>query len=173
MLCSAILLAFASLGVFDHIFDPAPDSVSSVPDFPDFEPSGISAEPAARQSSITSLPDAQIATRESPVEQGLRVYIDPATGRMGPPPPEALPAAAAIPANHPLSTSGEGLIETPGQTRGGGVIVNLQGRFRSTVVTSVEPGGTVVTRCLGTASPGHSDDCPQCPPQPSNTPNNP
>ena len=68
---------------------------------------------------------------------GMRAYADPRTGalRGSPPPGTAPPAAAAF------SRSSSGLVETRG--RGGGVMVDLQGRFKSPLVATVAPDGTV------------------------------
>ena len=78
--------------------------------------------------------------------RGRRVVIDPVTGKLV---PTRLPGAAiaAPELNNPLSTSGEGLREVPGRTRGGGVKLHLQGRFRSTITATTSSEGHVTTRC--------------------------
>ncbi|MHC4984477.1 MAG: post-PEP-CTERM-1 domain-containing protein, partial [Planctomycetota bacterium] len=71
---------------------------------------------------------------------GFRAYVDPETGELTEPPSDALaeePPAAAF------STSHEGLVETPSPAPGGGVMVDLQGRFRSPLTATVDADGKV------------------------------
>ena len=77
-------------------------------------------------------------------EASQRIYRDPRTGKVGPPPPGALPA----PAEKSFNTSHEGLVEEPGKSRAGGVTVNLKGRFRSAVVHGTDAQGQPATRCV-------------------------
>ena len=70
--------------------------------------------------------------RTPAVAQGLRVYRDPKTGRLGSPPPGVQPPGLSIAEQHMLNRSDQGL-----QSRalpGGGVAVDLQGRYRSMAV---------------------------------------
>ena len=60
----------------------------------------------------------------------MRIYRDPGTGELGDPPAEA-PAQVSLPPADALSTSSEGLVETPSPVPGGGVMIDLRGRFRS------------------------------------------
>ena len=79
---------------------------------------------------------------------GMVVYFDPATGRIVEnPSPTAIKqlAAALAPA---VSTSDEGLVEVPGQVPGGGVKVDLQGRFQNTVVATVDENGKLSAPCV-------------------------
>ena len=71
----------------------------------------------------------------------FRIHIDPATGRTivpttPPPPASELPSA---------TTSGVGLAVVPAP--GGGVMIDLGGRFRSAMTSHVEPDGRTVTSC--------------------------
>lgn len=89
------------------------------------------------------------ATDDAPVANaGRKVFVDPITGKTVPPPPQAPGVVLPLPADHALSTSGEGLREVPVTTRGGGVKVHLQGRFRSTVKATVGSDGKLTTRCV-------------------------
>jgi hypothetical protein len=47
-----------------------------------------------------------------------------------------------------LSTSHLGLVQVPSPVRGGGVIVDLQGRFRAPLLATVGEGGQVAIRHL-------------------------
>lgn len=47
-----------------------------------------------------------------------------------------------------LSTSGAGLVEKPGVTEAGGVMVGLNGRFRTALVLERQADGSTTTRCI-------------------------
>jgi hypothetical protein len=66
---------------------------------------------------------------------GMRVYIDPKTGEPTTPPPGA--AVEAAPAVQ--QRSGEGLVEEPAP--GGGVMMDLKGRFKTPLGVTVDPDG--------------------------------
>ncbi len=75
---------------------------------------------------------------------GMRVYVDPKTGAIlrepvAPLPPEELPS--------PASQSGEGLVERPAP--GGGVMIDLQGRFMSPITATAAPDGAPHVECHG------------------------
>ena len=78
---------------------------------------------------------------------GQTVAIDRATGRLRPPTPEERKALAAGLKNM-LNRSTEGLTEV--QHANGAKSVNLQGRFQSIAVASVNPDGSVRERCVTT-----------------------
>ena len=108
-----------------------------------------SPSPAPVNSAAANLPTAAHDTG-SPMTNihgnaGRKVFVDPATGKLIPPPRPAAPVTP--PLEDALSTSGEGLRETPGKTRGGGIKIDLQGRFRSTVTATIDPEGRLSTRC--------------------------
>jgi hypothetical protein len=71
----------------------------------------------------------------------MRAYVDPATGKLLKKPP---PGARVPPATAESSRSSQGLVEEP--VPGGGVKVDLQGRFRSPLVATVRPDGSVGVR---------------------------
>ena len=71
---------------------------------------------------------------------GMRVYRDPKTGRFEVPPADAS-AAEALPPSPASSTSHEGLVETPSPVPGGGILIDLQGRFRSSLKATIDPNG--------------------------------
>jgi len=76
---------------------------------------------------------------------GQTVAIDRATGRLRPPTAEERKALAAGLKNL-LNRSTEGL--TVRQHANGAKSVDLQGRFQSVAVASVNPDGTVAEKCL-------------------------
>ncbi len=82
---------------------------------------------------------------------GLRVYVDPVTGEFGAPPPWAARPDEALAPQAAYSTSHEGLVETPSPVPGGGVMVDLQGRFRNPVTLMLDADGRTKmqhTSCL-------------------------
>ncbi|MFH1754902.1 MAG: hypothetical protein ABIA59_04290 [Candidatus Latescibacterota bacterium] len=81
-----------------------------------------------------------------PGTAGMRVYIDPATGEFLQEPPQPVISDAGKDINDPFSTSTEGLKQVPAPV-GGGVMVDLQGRFRQIVSAAVDDSGAVTTRC--------------------------
>ncbi len=80
------------------------------------------------------------ADEAPPVEvpaPGMRAYADPRTGALLPGPP-----AGRRPEPSPaFSRSGAGLMPT--RAPGGGIMIDLQGRFQSPLVATVEPDGRV------------------------------
>ncbi len=80
-----------------------------------------------------------------------RAYIDPATGELTPIRPAGVtPSAPAARAS--LNTSSAGL--QPVMRPDGSVIVDLQGRFRSTLGASIAPDGAVMIEHLPPAGNG-------------------
>ena len=80
----------------------------------------------------------------TPPPASMRVHIDPSTGAIvpapvGPPAPAQLAPAA--------SHSAQGLVERPAP--GGGVMLDLQGRFLSPVTATVAPDGAPHAECHG------------------------
>ena len=106
------------------------------------------------QAASQELPDAS-ALRETvaetvpntPVSGGLRVHIDPQTGRLTKSgvgiPMQLSPAEVSA-----LSTSHHGLVEAWSPRQRGGVFINLQGRFQSPLVATVDEAGKVTIRHL-------------------------
>ncbi len=83
----------------------------------------------------------RVRSTESP---GMRAYIDPETGEFGVPPwweAEARGTEALVAPGASASTSSEGLVETPSPVPGGGVMVDLQGRFRSPLTATLDDDG--------------------------------
>lgn len=82
-------------------------------------------------------------------QHGMQVYRDPKTGRFGPPPPGVLPAPALSAAEaRMLDRSDQGL-----QSRvlpGGGVVMDLQGRYQSMAVATVGSDGQAAVNCAVT-----------------------
>jgi hypothetical protein len=85
------------------------------------------------------------ATQAPTAAQSMRVYRDPQTGRLGPPPPGVQPPGLSIAEQRMLNRSDTGL--QPRALPGGGVAVDLQGRFRSMAVATVGADGQAAVNC--------------------------
>ncbi len=83
---------------------------------------------------------------------GSRINVDPQTGKRIPVPS----AGVLLPVDPAFSTSHSGLVEQPAP--GGGVMVDLQGRFRSAATATVGPDGKAHVDCIapgGAERDGH------------------
>jgi hypothetical protein len=75
---------------------------------------------------------------------GMTIHIDPLTGALlKEPAPRSLPLQLPPSLLNALSTSHQGLVEAPSPVPGGGVMVDLQGRFRSMLFATIGPDGRV------------------------------
>jgi hypothetical protein len=80
----------------------------------------------------------------------MRVYIDPRTGAIvREPTPGTQPLQLTPRLRDSFRTSHEGLIETPSSTPGGGVKLDLQGRFQSPLAATADRDGKVRIQHLG------------------------
>jgi predicted RecA/RadA family phage recombinase len=75
--------------------------------------------------------------------QGFKVYKDPVTGEFTAPPSEQATPSLKVPA----APTAEGLVEQPSPVPGGGVSLDLEGRFESVVTATKAPDGTLSTQC--------------------------
>lgn len=75
---------------------------------------------------------------------GMTVYIDPQTGAfLKEPAPGHVPLQLSPQLQDAVSTSHEGLVETPSPVPGGGVKVDLKGRFQSPLFGTIDADGKV------------------------------
>ena len=73
---------------------------------------------------------------------GMVIYIDPQTGAIrNTPTPGTVPVQLTPQLQNALSTSHQGLTESPNPVPGGGVKVDLQGRFQSPLVATIDANG--------------------------------
>jgi hypothetical protein len=71
---------------------------------------------------------------------GMIIYVDPQTGAiLHEPAPGTVPLQLTPELQNALSTSHEGLVETP--AAGGGVKLDLQGRFQNPLVGTIDASG--------------------------------
>jgi hypothetical protein len=75
---------------------------------------------------------------------GFKVHIDPQTGRLlKEAAPGSVPLQLSPREQNARSTSQQGLREIPSPVPGGGVKVDLQGRFRSPLIATIDANGKV------------------------------
>ncbi len=73
---------------------------------------------------------------------GMRVYIDPSTGRPTETPPAGSQPLVLSPAEqNAFSTSSSGLTAAPSTGPAGGMKVDLRGRFQSPLIATIGPDG--------------------------------
>jgi hypothetical protein len=80
----------------------------------------------------------------------MRVYRDPWTGRIGPPPPGVAPLKLTDIERGMVSRSDQGL--RPITLPGGAVAVDLQGRYRNMAVARIGTDGKPAIDCVVTAA---------------------
>ena len=75
---------------------------------------------------------------------GMTIHVDPKTGAiLKEPAPGTVPLQLTPQLRNALSTSHQGLVEAPSSVAGGGVKLDLQGRFQSPVVVTIDADGKV------------------------------
>lgn len=96
--------------------------------------------------SMTAAPPASAQVGAQPP---LTVHVDPQTGRvLGAPAPGTQPLELSAEIQNALSTSHEGLNEVPGTEPGGGMKLDLQGRFQSPLLATTDAQGRTRIRHL-------------------------
>jgi hypothetical protein len=89
---------------------------------------------------------------------GLTVHIDPQTGKiMRERAPNTEPLQLSPREQNASSTSHAGLVQTPNSLPGGGVKLDLQGRFQSPLVATTDANGKIKIEHLH-EMPGHSEE---------------
>ena len=80
----------------------------------------------------------------------MAVHIDPQTGRfLKEPVPGTVPLQLTPQVQNASSTSHEGLVEAPSAVPGGGIKLDLQGRFQSPLIATIDANGKVRMQHLG------------------------
>jgi hypothetical protein len=73
---------------------------------------------------------------------GMMIYIDPQTGAiLKEPAPGTMPLQLTPALQNAISTSHQGLVEVPSAVPGGGVKVDLRGRFQSPLLVTIDANG--------------------------------
>jgi hypothetical protein len=79
----------------------------------------------------------------------MTIYIDPQTGEIrSDPAPGTVPLQLNPQQQNAFSTSHQGLVEVPSTEPGGGVKLDLQGRFQSPLIVTIDKNGKLKTRHL-------------------------
>jgi hypothetical protein len=117
-------------------------------------PTGETAPAPAPPRSAAGGPAAAEAGTEA---AGLRAYIDPETGRFVPEPPPGVVDEVDRATAAALSTRSEDLVEQPSPVPGGGVMVELEGRFQSAIEMSVDESGALSSDCATDEAPPAAD----------------
>jgi hypothetical protein len=86
----------------------------------------------------------------------MTIHVDPQTGAiLKEPAPGTVPLPLTPQLQNALSTSHQGLVEAPGAVPGGGVKLDLQGRFQSPLIVTIDSDGKVTMQHLdATPEPG-------------------
>ena len=75
---------------------------------------------------------------------GMKIHIDPKTGAfLEEPAPDQTSLELSPQLQNTFSTSHEGLVEMPSSEPGGGVMLDLQGRFQSPLIGTINTDGKV------------------------------
>ena len=75
---------------------------------------------------------------------GMVIHVDPKTGAiLKEPAPGSVPIQLTPQLRNALSTSHQGLVETPSSVPGGGVRLDLQGRFQNPLFVTIDADGKV------------------------------
>jgi hypothetical protein len=82
---------------------------------------------------------------------GLKVYIDPETGEFLDSPPEKMPAEIQRTDEEAISTSIEELEQREVDLPGGGVMMDLKGRFHQYQTATKDADGNITIRCTPNA----------------------
>ena len=89
---------------------------------------------------------------------GITIYLDPQTGAVrDTPAPGTVPLTLSPREREALSTSHQDLVEVPSTVPGGGFKLDLQGRFQSPLIGTVDGSGKVKVEHLG-EKPGLHDE---------------
>ena len=116
----------------------------------------VAADPAAFPSGTAVMfPPAEQAADVPQGAAGMTVYIDPQTGAiLSEPAPRSAPLRITPQERNAASTSHLGLTQEPASVPGGGVKLDLQGRFQSPMVVTIDANGTAKVRHLDELPPG-------------------
>jgi hypothetical protein len=113
----------------------------------------VTAEPAGPGSG-----QSETASTEPGGTPGMVIYVDPQTGAfVKEPAPGTVPVQLTPQLRQALSTSHQGLFETPSPLPGGGFKLDLQGRFQNPLFATIDADGTLRVKHLReTSAPADS-----------------
>jgi len=118
-------------------------SIAAVAEVPDKKAPVGAANKGSDRKAVSDA-TSELADKRAPgipeASAGMTVYVNPSTGRIETPPADVRAAMAAA-ARGVGITSAVGLQETPSPVPGGGIMVDLQGRFRIPLVATLNADG--------------------------------
>ena len=124
--------------------------VTAQPAFPQEGPRVPSGQTQTGSGASVAQPSAEKPAAVPEAASGMRIHIDPSTGRiLREPAPGTVPLQLTPQEQNALSTSHEGLVQVPSQVPGGGVKLDLQGRFQSPLIGTIDANGKVKMQHLG------------------------
>jgi hypothetical protein len=86
----------------------------------------------------------QLAAPAAGAAPGMMIHVDPQTGAIvKEPAPGTVPLPLTPQLRNALSTSHQGLVEEVSPVPGGGIKIDLQGRFQSTLMATIDGDGKV------------------------------
>jgi hypothetical protein len=100
---------------------------------------------------------AAVVSTDAAAHAGYRAFIDPATGGLTAHPTSIGAVGLDKDVANALSTSSEGLREEPSPVPGGGVMVDLRGRFRNATIATIDETGALRVPCVS-GLPQQRDD---------------
>jgi hypothetical protein len=111
--------------------------------------------PQARAATSGPQPLAQKPATVPEGAPGMIIHIDPQTGELRrTPAPGTVPLQLSPQERNAFSTSHQGLLEVPSSVPGGGVKLDLQGRFHSPLAVTIGPDGKLKMQHLGEPESG-------------------
>jgi hypothetical protein len=136
---ATLLMSLAAVGAcFALAIQPAVSG--DVTDAGLTSPAGASAPaPTSPDSTSTSAPAAA---------SGMTIHIDPQTGALTKEAAPTAPLSLSPAEQNAFSTSHQGLVETPSPVPGGGVMIDLQGRFQHPLSATIDDAGKLTIRHL-------------------------
>jgi hypothetical protein len=120
--------------------------VAMHPAFPEEGPAVLSDQPQTGSGTRAPQPPPAVPKGAS----GMIIHIDPQTGELRKAPAsDTVPLQLSPQERNAFSTSHQGLVEMPSPVPGGGVKLDLQGRFQSPLVVTIGPDGKFKMQHLG------------------------
>jgi hypothetical protein len=120
------------------------------PVFPEEGQAVLSGQPQTGAATSGPQPLAEKPATVPEGASGMIIHIDPQTGELRKTPaPGTVPLQLSPQERNAFSTSHQGLVEMPSSVPGGGVKLDLQGRFQSPLVVTIDRDGKIKMQHLG------------------------
>jgi hypothetical protein len=120
------------------------------PAFPGEGQPVLSWQPQTGSGTSAPQPPAEKPAAVPEAASGMIIHIDPQTGQLRKTPaPGTVPLQLNPQERNAFSTSHQGLVQVPSLVPGGGVRLDLQGRFQSPLVVTIDSEGKLKMQHLG------------------------